>query len=98
MGESSLETGEVTPLQPKESSPSLPWIPLQCGVAVSTLHRHRWKDSTTGFTGSIAISTEGGRKVRIVQGKSWLMEIWTDGGTQGRGLLEEEDPKGVSTY
>lgn len=29
----------------------------------------------------------------IVQGKSWLMETLTDWGTQGRGLLEEEDPE-----
>lgn len=26
------------------------------------------------------------------------MEIWTDGGTQGRGLLEEEDPQKVFLF
>lgn len=98
-GGSSLETGEVTPLQPKESSPSLPWITLQCGCRCVNSASAQVEGLDYWFHWFHCHQYRGGRKARIVQGKSWLMEIWTDEGTQGRGLLEEEDPKeGVSTY
>lgn len=81
------------------SLPSLDNFSLAVAVAVSTLHWHRWKDLDCWFHWFHCHLYRVGRRALIVQGESWLMEILTDWGTQGRGLLEEKDPKeSVSTY
>lgn len=86
-GGSSLETGEVIPLQPKESSLSLPWITLQFGCRCVNSASAQVEGLDYWFHWVHCHQYRAGRKV------------WTDGGTQGRGLLEEEDPQeGVSTY
>lgn len=97
-GGSSLETGEVIPLQPKESTLSLPWITLQFGCRCVNSASAQVEGLDYWFHWVHCHQYRAGRKALIVQGKSWLMEIWTDGGTQGRGLLEEDPQEGVSTY